>query len=146
MKTKRYHSSPASSYLEPATENASGYKLRQSKFAKIRDKRRRESSSPARSFSSQSAAILTIKQPQRTFERRPRHKTREDRYDLKQTKEYRNSRNDKKRKKKEFPGKHIRSGKTGIALLHNFVAGNVASDRITMRMETRKDASARLWY
>ena len=141
--TKRYHSSPASSYLEPAMDIVSGYDLKEPNIVKSRDKRRRDTSSSATSHSSQSAALLTKEQRSRIYERRPRHKTREDRYDLKQTKEHRKSRKYKK-KKQEASGKYPRNGKTGTALLHNFVAGNVASDRLTMRMDTKKNASAHL--
>ena len=66
------------------------------------------------------------------YKRRPRRKTREDKYELKQggkvraraKKEGRPS--DKKRKR------HMRKEKTGAAILQSFSAKNVASERLTV--------------
>lgn len=67
----------------------------------------------------------------KSYERRSRHKTREDRYDLKQDgkrpakkqKKTGTAGNDRKRKRKE---------KSGNTLMHDFTASNVAQDRLTV--------------
>lgn len=67
------------------------------------------------------------------YERRPRNRTRENRYELKQGEEA------KKRKKKKDEGapkkerKRRRREKSGAALMHGFTAPNVAHDRLTVR-------------
>ena len=73
--------------------------------------------------------------PEQLYERRPRRKTRKDRYELKESsgrerknqskKEGTEERNPKRRKRKE---------KSGATLLQTFSAGNVASDRLTVRL------------
>ena len=67
-----------------------------------------------------------------SYERRPRHKTREDRYELKDgTREKRKVANKDSQKKKQK--KQKRREKSGRALMHNFTAQNVAHDRLTVR-------------
>ena len=70
--------------------------------------------------------------PAESFERRPRHKTREDRYELKDgTREKRKVATKDSQEKKQK--KHKRREKSGGALMHNFTAQNVAHDRLTVR-------------
>ena len=70
--------------------------------------------------------------PAESFERRPRHKTREDRYELKDgTREKRKVANKDSQQRKQK--KHRRREKSGGALIHNFTAQNVAHDRLTVR-------------
>ena len=66
------------------------------------------------------------------YERRPRHKTREDRYELKDgTREKKKVANKDSQGKKQK--KHKRREKSGGALMHNFTAQNVAHERLTVR-------------
>ena len=70
--------------------------------------------------------------PTRSYERRPRRKTREDHYELKQdkkAKKYPMSRNGPRRDVK----KRRRKEKTGAALMHDFTAQNVSNNRLTVR-------------
>ena len=70
--------------------------------------------------------------PAESYERRPRHKTREDRYELKDgTREKKKVANKESQDKKQK--KHKRREKSGGALMHNFTAQNVAHDRLTVR-------------
>lgn len=65
------------------------------------------------------------------YERRSRHKTREDRYHLKQN----GKRPAKKQKKTATAGtdrKRKRKEKSGNTLMHDFTASNVAQDRLTV--------------
>lgn len=74
--------------------------------------------------------------PHKSYERRPRHKTRQDRYELKDNNRYSGEKakqaaiKDHGRKKQK---KHKRREKSGAALMHDFTAQNVAHDRLTVR-------------
>ena len=71
-------------------------------------------------------------EPAGLYERRPRHKTREDRYELKDgTREKKKVANKDSQEKKQK--KHKRREKSGGALMHSFTAQNVAHDRLTVR-------------
>ena len=76
--------------------------------------------------------IALPEKPTESFERRPRHKTREDRYELKD-----GTRNKKRVVEKDSQGmkqkKHKRREKSGAALMHSFTAHNVSHDRLTVR-------------
>lgn len=70
----------------------------------------------------------------KSYERRPRHKTRQDRYELKD-----NNRDGgkteqaaKKNRVEKKQKKHKRKEKSGAALMHDFTAHNVAHDRLTV--------------
>jgi hypothetical protein len=70
--------------------------------------------------------------PENQYERRPRHKTRPDKYELKVDKRtvekssHERTHNSSKRKRK-------RRKKTGLALNHDFKAPNVPQDRLTLK-------------
>lgn len=90
-----------------------------------------------RSSSGSSQRTVTAKpcpqKPTKSYERRPRHKTREDRYELKEsTGDKKRPAKDEGRKKK--PKKHKRKEKSGAALMHSFTAQNVSHDRLTVRV------------
>ena len=69
--------------------------------------------------------------PAESYGRRPRHKTREDRYELKDgTRDKKKVAKDSQEKK---PKKHKRREKSGAALMHSFTAQNVSHDRLTVR-------------
>ena len=82
---------------------------------------------------SQSDSVVSIpEKPPKNYERKLRHKTREDRYKLKQDgsgkeKMARKSNPSKKKKRKQ-------NVKSGTALMLDFSAQNVAQDRITVRL------------
>lgn len=70
----------------------------------------------------------------KNYERRSRHKTREDRYDL-----HKDRKPDQKKEVKPKTGiesKKKRKGvqKSGAALMQNFSAGNVETDRLTVSL------------
>ncbi|PBP22383.1 hypothetical protein BUE80_DR006729 [Diplocarpon rosae] len=68
--------------------------------------------------------------PREKFEKRARHKTREDRYEPKKKEE----RSEKTEKKREKRGDRRRAAKeSGEKLMQNFSSQNVARDRLTMR-------------
>lgn len=130
-KRKRRHSS-VSSYLEPAT--FAGH-------TEVGDDGCHHMKAPVSQglnaeLSPDTSVIKSIPQakPNKAYERKPRHKTRENRYELKQVKEA------KTRKKKKHEGapkkerKRKRMEKSGASLLHNFTAQNVAHDRLTVRL------------
>ena len=78
-----------------------------------------------------------------SYERRPRHKTREDRYELKDgTREKKKAANKESHDKKQK--KHKRRQKSGGALMHNFTAQNVAHDRLTVRQSRKLDGDAHI--
>ncbi|KAL8647040.1 MAG: hypothetical protein Q9226_006599, partial [Calogaya cf. arnoldii] len=68
------------------------------------------------------------------YERRPRHKTREDRYELQkdkkpdETKDVKSEARDKPKKKRRGVQK------SGAALMQNFFAGNIDTDRLTVSL------------
>jgi hypothetical protein len=65
------------------------------------------------------------------YKRRARRKTRADRYELKE-KKLKTRKDSKDERPKETKPRHSKKEKTSTALLHNFNAGNVASDRLTV--------------
>ena len=72
----------------------------------------------------------------KSYERRPRHKTRQDRYELKGSNRdsLKTPRIEKKDRGENKPKKHKhqRKEKSGAALMHDFAAQNVAHDRLTV--------------
>ena len=92
--------------------------------------------------SSQASESLVVveslhKEPTKSYERRPRHKTKNDKYELKQD----GKRPSKRKKKSEESTTNVpkkgkkrkRKERSGDALMHNFSAPNVAQNRITVR-------------
>ena len=69
-----------------------------------------------------------------SYRKRPRHKTRKDRYELKESSRPREkTRQDtKKNRKEKKPKKPKRKEKSGAALMHGFAAQNVVQDRLTV--------------
>lgn len=135
---KRKRSSSATSYLEPAVADdpieagndvRDGDATRSLPNAGPGEEIEISSSSSALSSSSPSPV-----KPAKTYERRARRKTKEDRYELKQDKKAKKERvKGKKTKNKEASRKRQKSSKkSGATLLHNFTAKNVASERLTV--------------
>ena len=138
---KRKCSSTATSYLEPAViddpieartnmRNGDTIRYQESYNVGYEDKIDTSSSTSASSLSSPSPVQPAVK----TYERRARRKTKDDRYELKEDKKVRKERaKGKKTAKKEASGKkRKRSKKSGVALSHGFTAKNVASNRLTV--------------
>lgn len=82
------------------------------------------------SSSSYSVTDCSPKKPAKTYDRKPRHKTRDDRYEKKQIKELAKAKAKKAAKKGD---KRKRKTRSGAAPTHNFTAKNVTQDRLTVR-------------
>ena len=136
-KRKRKISSSVSSYLEPGIlktptrTNQQTFPNTAIRKASSKIKKHGSdtaSSSPLRLI--REAAIPPLKPP-KDYERRPRRKTKKDKYELKQGRKSetvrtkRNGPTIKKVKRKE---------KSGVALSHKFTAQNIASDRLTVSL------------
>ncbi|MCJ1468972.1 hypothetical protein MMC07_007603 [Pseudocyphellaria aurata] len=96
--------------------------------------------SASRSFddSPHSLAIKSISREKvnKVYERRPRHKTRESRYEVNQVKEAKKrKKKDENMPKKDRKRKRKCKEKSGATLMHNFTAQNVAHNRLTLRSE-----------
>lgn len=151
-KRKRKHSS-ASSYLEPATFLVhkgvadNGGDQTKASVSQGHHGEQNDSASQSSSDFPDTPVIRSIpqEQPNKYYQRRSRHKTREDRYELKQVKET------KKRKKKKERGapknerKRKRKEKSGAALMHDFTAQNVVHDRLTVRLLLMRLLSLKLY-
>ena len=137
-KKRRRSPSSTSSFLEPAARPVESVNDKLDRKASSRSKYHgRHASSPSSSEASRSSS-RTLTSPEKatkTYERRPRHKTKQDRYELKQDKVVRKQKSEKKDKKKREAKKDKKSKfhkKSGAALGHDFVAQNVAQDRLTV--------------
>ena len=87
-------------------------------------------------LSTSSASIYSFSsyvslRPTKTYEKRPRHKTRDDRYELKEVKKSRDRSVAKERPLRKAK-KRRRKEKSGTALLQDFKAPNVSNDRLTV--------------
>ena len=137
---KRKHSrSSTSSYLEPAaaddlSDNDHNRHRHATRSRPVRAGpilgRTEKTDLPTASPDSESL-LLSPEKLLKSYERRPRNKTRQDRYELKDKSEKtkqatRRDRADKKQKKRK------RKEKSGAALMHDFTAHNVAHDRLTV--------------
>lgn len=136
---KKYesHVSPESSFLERGhapeantdiVERRDGTKeddsFEQETTSHIGDSRKRKRSpTPSTAVRSPSR-----ERPKETFERRPRHKTKEDRYEPKKKTEKERKSNRKKPKKGELTKGTKKAGET---LMHNFTSKHVGNDRLT---------------
>lgn len=137
---RRCNRSSTSSYLEPAAANdlSDNGHDRPNHTTKLRTitgpslNNRGRNNSPTASHDSE--MLPSPKKLLNSYERRPRHKTRPDRYELK---ENGRQRKDTKQDAKKYPEKkkrkkHQRKEKTGAALMHDFAAQNVAHGRLTV--------------
>lgn len=141
QKWKRRRSS-SSSYLEPAAFAIRAGDKKETRYGS-RDNRSRGISRELDDSTSQSSSTiadtsinipLSLDELKKPYQKRSRHKTREDRYDLKQAKK---AKKQKKGTKKEFTRKSKKrkhNEKSGVGLMHDFVAQNVASNRLTVSM------------
>ncbi|MCJ1283674.1 hypothetical protein MMC26_003005 [Xylographa opegraphella] len=139
-RNKRKRASSSSSYLGPAIADAhTAYQHDRGGHspdgdAKVRgDKRGLTILASAISDASMSQVASSPAKPSKSYERRARHKTKEDRYELKHGVTNVQAPKERKTMKSTRPS---RKEKTGAALLHNFAADNVSSDRLTLRPGT----------
>lgn len=139
---RRRSRSSTSSYLEPAAANdhsdSDHARFRHATILRTVSERpavgdRDNCVSPTAS----KGAEIILPSPEKLlkpYERRPRHKTRIDRYELKEScrrskkmkQDAKKDRGDKKQKKQK------RKEKSGAALMHGFAAHNVVHDRLTV--------------
>ena len=107
-----------------------------------------EDGSSDRSTSVSATLILRELTPVRSqpkYERRARHKTRSDRYELKDGKQSKSRKQRSSGERRRGPRKSIpRRGKTSEALVHNFSASNVAQDRLTVSTHWNTTSSCAL--
>lgn len=135
MQTKRRRSpSVTSSYLEPAAcfrQDKTGTKAHAATNGKVERHRIKHNSSITSSHSS-SATVASPEKPMKSYERRPRHKTREDRYEIKHGKKRDKSKDAEKITLGKSRRKRKRVDKSGAALMHSFLANNVEPERLTV--------------
>ncbi|KAL9100744.1 MAG: hypothetical protein Q9163_003911 [Psora crenata] len=135
---RRRSSSLQSTYLEPAPvvdlprlpSNLSPYNRHHERDSSNREPAEDHINPP--SLAGRLNTPVTYSKAIKSYERRPRHKTRQDRYELKQGIEAKECPSSKaglqKRAKKQ---KH--KEKTGAALMHHFKAENVSDGRLTLK-------------
>ena len=138
---RRCRRSSTSSYLEPAAANdlsdndhdRRNHATIPRTITRPKLDNKGKDNSPTASQGSE-MMLLSPKQLLKSYERRPRHKTRPDRYELKENgRQSRDRKQDaKKDREKKKRKKHQRNKKTGAALMHDFAAQNVAHDRLTV--------------
>lgn len=138
---RRRTKSSSSSYLEPAP--ISEHSREDQSLTEIPGRRdvERKLAEKYPDFSSgisnsSARTLLSPEKPKNSYERRPRHKTREDRYELKEGKPEKKTTKASKRdvieKKHKKHKKQRRKEKSGAALMHDFSAQNVSNDRLTV--------------
>ncbi|KAL8670275.1 MAG: hypothetical protein Q9168_005177 [Polycauliona sp. 1 TL-2023] len=129
-KRKRRSSSPAS-LLEPAVFPIVSQELHQT-YGVLEPKTSHHQNQDSHievSSRASSSIIDSPEKPAKTYERRSRHKTREDRYDLQKDKKPDKTKDAKSKHKKKRKGVQ----KSGAVLMQNFSAGNVETDRLTLK-------------
>lgn len=82
-----------------------------------------------RSSAAEPNSFKTVAKP---YERKSRHKTREDHYILKEAPKVSKHKTDEGENLARKKGKRKRRGKSGSALMHDFTASNVAFNRLTV--------------
>lgn len=112
--------SSESSFLERGyAENVSP------KAASPPQERRKRKRSPSPAI--EAGSVTSVERPKGAYERRARHKTKEDRYDVKKKVERKGGRSRPKKEKKRAK----MSKKAGENPMHNFETKNVADERLT---------------
>ena len=136
-KQRKRNSSSDSSLLEGGVPPKSETQIRDEAAAKYR-KQGKSSSKLQRKQKVETPDIQTAGQSrnrQETFEKRPRHKTREDLYEPKDRQKNSRSYDEEKQPKsgREKRGDKTRATrKVGEDLIHNFSSENIAQDRLTV--------------
>lgn len=138
-KRKRRCETSSSSILEPAGVSLDREKGRQvprhqeERMSHLEQDRFSESGSGMSEFGPDAAS--SPEKPTKQYGRRPRHKTKDDKYEVKQP----SKKSEKHKGKKKQPNGKAKQGKkrkrkerSGDALMHTFSAPNVAQDRLTV--------------
>lgn len=141
QKRRRCRSS-TSSYLEPAAAepfsdndhagSSHSTILRTAGTRPALDKE--DNNSSLQAFKDSVTLLPPPEKPSISYKKRPRHKTRKDRYELKESSRHREKteQDTKKNRKEKKPKKPKRREKSGAALMHGFTAQNVAHGRLTV--------------
>jgi len=134
---RRRNSSSDSSFLEPAEPETRIGSLFRDTVCKPPAKEERLVSQIHKKRKAESVLSKASGQPkyrQETFERRPRHKTCEDLYDLSKRKERNVQEKGKRvRKKREKRGDRMRAAKrVGDDLMNNFSSESICQERLTV--------------
>lgn len=143
QRKRRRRESSSSSYLELAendgpTDNENIYHDSDDEIESPKQPIRGKKNDPPSSATSQASISeqLPSKKLSEIFERRPRHKTREDRYDLKDItgdKRKRPAKRDRKDGHERRSKRTKHKEKSGAALMHSFAPQNVTHERLTVR-------------
>ena len=141
QRKRRRKASSTTSYLEPAAPEGStdGEGGQQRPDSRLKPSKQTPSEADHSCSSRRSQRItpakVSLERLTRSYERRPRYKTREDRYELKEATSGKRkvARQDGEKKKKKQK-KYKRREKSGAALMHDFTAQNVSHNRLTVRL------------
>ena len=139
---RRRSRSSTSSYLEPATANpfSDNDHARSSHSTILRTMGTRPAlgGEDNHSLPTPSKDSVMLQPPPEklslSYRKRPRHKTRKDRYELKESSRHKEKtkQDTKENRKEKKPKKPKRKEKSGAALMHGFAAQNVVHDRLTV--------------
>ncbi|KAI4228410.1 MAG: hypothetical protein L6R40_008139 [Gallowayella cf. fulva] len=132
---RRRKSSSSFSYLEPAVHlRTSDEAAQDPKAAKFGE---RDHPWPQRNVDTASHASSTTVdspiKPTKTYEKRSRHKTREDRYEIKKDKQRATTKEGENRPRAKAKKKRKAVEKSGAVLMQKFSANNVETDRLTLK-------------
>ncbi|EKD19282.1 uncharacterized protein L3040_009278 [Drepanopeziza brunnea f. sp. 'multigermtubi'] len=129
---KRRHNSSSDSSLLEVTVRPKSHHLKRNDPSPPTPRKKQRIDSSDSGVSIQAASLIA---PRETFEKRPRYKTREDRYEPK--KEKRSRKNDENKattKKREKKGDRRKAAKrAGEDLMQNFSSNRIGQERLTMR-------------
>lgn len=131
--------SPSSSYLQPRDRRRTSAEA-EDRECLISCRFARHAAGPDRSIAksscylpgSSTAPLNFFKALAKPYERKPRHKTREDHYTLKEASKVPKQNPNESESPVRKKGKRKRKEKSGSALMHDFSARNVAFGRLTV--------------
>ena len=140
FQNKRKRSSSATPYLEPMHDPITRVGHIDRAETRTRSRRVAARKGPMHNISQSSSSTSTsnnvsehgLETLEKTYRRRPRHKTRKDLYEYKPTKEKKEKRKKESARRGKKQKKHQRHEKSGNALLHSFTASNVHANRLTV--------------
>ncbi|KAL9598918.1 MAG: hypothetical protein Q9219_004184 [cf. Caloplaca sp. 3 TL-2023] len=138
LRKRKRRPSMTSSYLEPAIcfrENKGRSQSRQDAQTDNNQDQSQHDGEAIQSISSSGTTALP-KKFKKSYEKRSRYKTREDRYELKKDKKNEKrtrAKDSEKTTRKQPKKKRGRAEKSGAALMHHFSANNVETERLTLQ-------------
>ncbi|KAL8806669.1 MAG: hypothetical protein Q9182_001197 [Xanthomendoza sp. 2 TL-2023] len=132
---QRRKRSSSSLYLEPAVHTKTSEKAAQNLTVVGSGKRGHVKQQDHVDIPSRATSITadSPEKPAKTYEKRSRHKTREDRYDLEREKKPVRPRQGDKKGQSTSRKRRKRVEKSGAALMQDFSAKNVETDRLTLK-------------